>query len=62
MSEKQSKNDLGILRGRKVPSMIRNQNGGMKNKTHEAIKRSTVGEAPMAAMEQQNQRHQKQRK
>lgn len=32
------------------PSMIRNQNEGMKNKTHEIIKCRTVGEAPMAAV------------
>lgn len=31
-----------------VPSMIRNQNEGMKKKTHEGIKRRTVGEAAMA--------------
>lgn len=28
--------------------MIRNQNEGMKKKTHEGIKRRTVGEASMA--------------
>ena len=39
-------------RGRTVPAMIRNQNGGMKNKTHESIKRSTVGEAAMATEKQ----------
>lgn len=48
--------------GKRVPSMIRNQNEGMKNKTHEIIKCRTVGEAPMAAEEtSKKQRDRKQR-
>lgn len=41
--------------------MIRNQNGGMKNETHEIIKRSTVRETPMAAVRNPKIRDQKNR-
>lgn len=45
-----------------VPSMIRNQNEGMKKKTHEGIKRRTVGEAAMATgKRKKKQRDRKQR-
>lgn len=53
MSEEQRKIDLGIWGKKKVPSMVRNQNGGVKKETHEGIEGGAVGEAAMAAVKKQ---------